>query len=309
MTHLGSQRSDVTSADGTRIAVFESGYAGGPVLVAVHGYPDNHTVWDGFAAELGDRYRVVTYDVRGAGDSDKPRGRAAYRAERLVEDLAAVLDSVSPVTPVHLVGHDWGSIQSWVAVTSPRFADRIASFTSISGPHLDYVGVWMRDRSHPSASARQFLKSWYIVAFQLPGLPERILRLTSVDRGIARAELKGRLKGSQADPVVRSEADKVNGVNLYRANMPARLARPRPRPTKIPVQVLALDEDAFVSVPLASESPVPFVEDLTVTDVPGSHWMVTARPDLVAMHVHGFIESKRPAPPATKSRRRSSASG
>ncbi len=57
----------------------ESGNPEGPVLVALHGFPDNHPVWDGVAAELGDEFRFVTYDVRGAGESDKPTATSAYR--------------------------------------------------------------------------------------------------------------------------------------------------------------------------------------------------------------------------------------
>ena len=88
----------VPSADGTRIAVQDSGAPrpDAPMLVAVHGYPDNHTVWDALVAELADRYRVVTYDVRGTGDSDKPGPRSAYRVDRLTEDLRAVLDACPP---------------------------------------------------------------------------------------------------------------------------------------------------------------------------------------------------------------------
>ncbi|WP_209719709.1 alpha/beta fold hydrolase [Marmoricola sp. OAE513] len=278
----------VTSLDGTRIAVFESGNPEGPVLVAVHGYPDNHSVWDGVAAELGDRYRVITYDVRGAGASDKPKGKAAYKIDRLVEDFAAVIDDVSPDAPVHLLAHDWGSIQSWGPVTDPRFADRIASYTSISGPHLDYVGTWMRDRSHPGASLRQALSSWYIAVFQIPWLPERVVRLAAVDQGIARAELKGRAETALKNPVVRSEADKVNGIQLYRANMPQRLARPRPVHTSIPVQVLAPTRDNYVSTRLATEVPVPFVDDLTVVEVDGSHWVVSEQPDVIGALVDTF---------------------
>lgn len=305
MTHLSVKPSSVVSADGTRIAVFESGNPDGPVLVAVHGYPDNHTVWDGIALELGAKYRVITYDVRGAGASDKPTAKASYRIERLVEDFAAVIDEVSPTAPVHLLAHDWGSIQSWGPVTDPRFADRIASYTSISGPHLDYVGIWMRDRSHPGASLRQALSSWYIAMFQIPWLPERVVRLGAVDSGIARTELKGRPGGALHHPVVRSDADKVNGIKLYRANMPQRLSRPRPVRTSVPVQVLAPRTDAFVSVRLATEVPVPYVDDLTTIEVDGSHWVVSEQPALIADLVdtfaarHGAVEAV-----ATKKRRR-----
>ncbi|RNL63321.1 alpha/beta fold hydrolase [Nocardioides marmoriginsengisoli] len=296
--------SSVQSADGTRLAVFESGNPEGPVLVAVHGYPDNHTVWDGIAAELGDRYRVIAYDVRGAGDSDKPAARSSYKIARLVEDFTAVIDAVSPDTPVHLLAHDWGSIQSWGPVTDPALAPRIASYTSISGPCLDYVGVWMRDRKHPGASLRQALKSWYIAAFQIPALPERIVSLGVVDRGIARTELKGHPAGALANPVQRSEADKVNGIKLYRANMPSTLARPRPVRTSVPVQVLAPVDDAFVSVRLATETPAPFVDDLTISEIAGSHWVVSESPERVAAYVDAFAVKNAPAAPAATRKRK-----
>lgn len=294
----------VRSADGTSIAVFESGTPTGPVLLAVHGYPDNHTVWDGIADELGDRYRVITYDVRGAGASGKPVGKTAYKLDRLVEDFAAVIDAVSPDAPVHLLAHDWGSIQAWGPVTDPRFTDRIASYTSISGPCLDYIGVWMRDRSHPGASLRQALSSWYIGVFQIPWLPERVVRLDAVDKGIARAELKNSPGTSLAHPVRRSEADKVNGINLYRANMPSRLARPKAVPTEVPVQVIAPRSDAYVSTRLATEVPVPFVKNLTVLEIDGSHWVVSEKPGMIGDLVDSFVGKHLPPQPAVKRRGR-----
>lgn len=306
MTHLSVKPSSVVSADGTRLAVFESGNPEGPVLVAIHGYPDNHTVWDGIAAELGDDYRVVTYDVRGAGESDKPTAKAAYRIDRLAEDFRAVIDEVSPDAPVHLLAHDWGSIQSWGPVTDPAFADRIASFTSISGPSLDYAGVWLRDRTHVGASLSQLLQSYYMVMFQIPKLPEKLLSLDFVGQGITRVEMLGRADAETATPVARAIADRTNGINLYRANALQRVLRPRPRRTTVPTLVLAPVEDPFAGAAVSTGAPVPYVDDLTVIEIPGSHWVVTARPDLVAMHVRDFAAGHRPttAPRSTATARR-----
>jgi pimeloyl-ACP methyl ester carboxylesterase len=268
------------SADGTRLAVHESGTHAGPVVVAVHGFPDNHAVWDGVAAALGEDVRFVAYDVRGAGDSDKPTGRAAYRMERLADDLAAVLDAVSPDEPVHLLGHDWGSIQLWGVLPDPRFAGRVASFTSISGPSLDHAAVWLRERRHPTASVRQLLASTYIAAFQVPWLPEVLLRRVSADR----------LPGG----VVRSEADRTNAVNLYRANVPGRLLRPRPPRPDVPVLVIAPRDDPYVRAALATGAPVPFVRDLTVEEVSGGHWVLVDEPARVADRVRAFV-ARQPA--------------
>ena len=269
----------VTSTDGVRLAVHESGNPDGPVVVAVHGYPDNHAVWDGVAAELGGEFRVVTYDVRGAGASEKPTGRSAYRIARLGDDLAAVLDAVSPDTPVHLLAHDWGSMQLWAPLSESRFAGRVATFTSISGPSLDHVGAWLRDRHHLGASLRQLLASTYMLAFQVPRLPEAVLRRAPIERVTGHT-------------FVRSEADKTFGINLYRANVLGRVCRPRPPRLSVPVLVLAPVDDPYSLLRTAIEAPVPYVEDLTVEQVPGGHWVITEDPRMVADRVREFIAAR-----------------
>jgi pimeloyl-ACP methyl ester carboxylesterase len=269
----------VTSTDGVRLAVHESGNPDGPVLVAVHGYPDNHHVWDRVAVALDD-FRVVTYDVRGAGESDKPAGRAAYRIEQLGDDLLTVLDAVSPDEPVHLVGHDWGSMQLWQPLSDPRLRGRVATFTSISGPSPDYVSAWLRDRSHLGASVRQVLASTYMVLFQVPRLPEAVLRRAPVGRVIGRS-------------FRRSAADKTNGINLYRANVPSRVRRPRPARLEVPVLVLAPVDDPYSRLATATQAPVPYVDDLTVEQIPGGHWVVTDDPALVADRVRAFVARAR----------------
>lgn len=284
----------VTSADGTRIAVHESGNPDGPTVVAVHGFPDNHHVWDGVTAELGDRYRVVAYDVRGAGESDKPRGRRSYRQEHLTADLLAVLDAVSPDLPVHLLAHDWGSLQSWDAVSDERLAPRFASFTSISGPSLAYASRWMRGRGHFGATARQLVASTYMLAFQVPLLPELAARAGVIQRG---AEKVGGY-----DPH-RGLAETSNGVNLYRANALRQLFRTEPRRTRVPTLVLVPTGDKFSSPQVASGAPVPYVDDLTVHEIDGGHWVVLQDPAPVAAEVAAFIEAHVPVAGKRRARR------
>ncbi|MBB4688035.1 SDR family oxidoreductase [Amycolatopsis jiangsuensis] len=268
----------VIASDGVRLSVRVRGVPDGPTVVLVHGYPDNSSLWDGVVADLGRRHRVVTYDVRGAGESDKPRLRRAYLLDQLVDDLAAVVDEVQPRGRVHLLAHDWGSIQAWHAVTGDRLRGRIASYTSISGPSLDHAGAWFRDQlSSPSPkrlvnALRQFLHSYYILLFQLPVLPELMWRT-----GAMRA-LIGRLEPDEKAPSV---ADGVHGLKLYRANMGSRMARPDPRPAEIPVQVLAPTGDAYVTTPLQTEVQ-RWVPDLWIRRVVGSHWVARGKPEVIA---------------------------
>lgn len=284
----------VPSTDGVRLAVYESGNPDGPTIVAIHGYPDNHTVWDGVADLLGADYRVVTYDVRGAGESDKPGARSAYRLRQLVDDFAAVLDAVSPADPVHVLAHDWGSMQTWPAVTDPALAGRVASFTSISGPSLDYVGAWMqRAYRHPRAALRQLAHSYYMFLFQLPGLPEAAARAGVIDRGARNGSRRWRSALAASGNPVRSEADQVNGISLYRANMLNRMSGPRPRPATMPVQVIVPMHDPYATPELVVAVAQPWVADLTVNRIAGGHWVVSERPDVIARLTGEFVA--RPA--------------
>lgn len=65
----------------------------------------------------------MSYDVRGAGASTAPRRILSYRLALLAEDLFAVADAVSPDRPVHVVAHDWGSIQAWERIEDVPAAD------------------------------------------------------------------------------------------------------------------------------------------------------------------------------------------
>jgi pimeloyl-ACP methyl ester carboxylesterase len=273
----------VTSTDGVRLAVQESGTTSGPVLVAVHGFPDNHTVWDGLRAELDGDVRFVSYDVRGAGDSDKPAGREAYRIAQLGEDFAAVIDAVSPDAPVHVLAHDWGSMQLWDPLAEPRLGGRVATFTSVSGPSVAQAAAWFRRPGHLGASLRQMASSTYMVAFQVPVLPELVLRRAPIERVAGWS-------------VRRSAADRTNGINLYRANVPGLVLRPRPRRLTVPVQVIAPVDDPYSRLDTATSAPVPYVDDLTVTEVPGGHWVVSEDPALIADRVRRFIAAKASAP-------------
>ena len=227
-------------------------------------------------ALLRDRFHVVSYDVRGAGRSGTPAGRAGYRLEQLEADLDCVLRAVSPDRPVHLLAHDWGSIQGWQFVTGSRLRGRIASFTSISGPGLAMAGRWLRSKLRPSGRdlatlARQLGRSWYLVLFQVPGLAELGWRSGVLDR----------LLGRPGPVRTRAQlADRINGLQLYRANR--RPPAGSPAAVDIPVQVLAPTGDPYVGVALQTEAPAPYVSDLRVRTVPGGHWIMRRHPEVVA---------------------------
>ncbi|GLY69268.1 hypothetical protein Atai01_58870 [Amycolatopsis taiwanensis] len=234
----------VTSGD-IDLAVYEQGPAEAPVVVLVHGYPDTHAVWDEVTQALSERFRVVRYDVRGAGASDAPRATDAYRLEHLKNDLFAVIDAVSPGEPVHLVGHDWGSIQAWEAVTEPDSAKRIASFTSISGPCLDHFAYWARRNRGRPRMLKQLLHSWYIAAFQVPVVPELVWRTAGTWWPVYLRVFEGVRRAGHPAPTVARDA--TRGLSLYRANFRGILGSPRERRTDVPVLVITLLKDRYLT--------------------------------------------------------------
>ncbi|UVS76998.1 SDR family oxidoreductase [Actinokineospora sp. UTMC 2448] len=291
--HLVVRQRTVRSGE-VDLAVFEQGDAAAPTVVLVHGYPDTHRMWDGVAERLAEDFHVVRYDVRGAGASDAPRRRADYRTERLAEDLFAVLDAVAD-GPAHVVAHDWGSIQSWEAVTDPTAPARIASFTSISGPCLDHAAHWMRRRlARPTpanlrAVLNQLTNSWYIYLFHVPVLPGLAWRTLIGPRWgalLAKAEGVPRTPGHPAPTIA---ADGARGVRLYRANMLTRMRRPRPRPADVPVQVIIPTRDRFVSAALA-EDLERWVARLWRRRIVAGHWAPVSHPDAVARMVAEFVD-------------------
>ncbi|HEY3508627.1 alpha/beta fold hydrolase [Kribbella sp. NPDC051137] len=261
-------KSTATSADGTRIAVYTYANPGAPVLVCVHGYPDNAALWEPVAELLAEDFEVVTYDVRGAGDSDHPSSTSAYALDSLQEDFQAVLDG----RVAHVLAHDWGSIQAWHFVTDPALQQRIASFTSISGPSLDHAGYFLRRGGR--AAVGQLLHSWYIFYFHLPYLPELAWRKGWAQRAF------NRLERQPADDH-RTLGDYLNGMKLYRANVIPRLRRPAERRTDVPVLAVSPDADPFVTTPLQTDV-ARWAPNLTVKVIRGGHWIPRNEPGLVA---------------------------
>jgi pimeloyl-ACP methyl ester carboxylesterase len=291
---ITATRSRTIDAGDVRLSVEERGDPSHPTVVLVHGYPDTKAVWSDVAPRLAERFHVVAYDVRGAGASTTPKDRAAYDLERLTDDFLAVVDATSPHHPVHLVGHDWGSIQGWEFVTSPRTAGRVASFTSMSGPCLDHVGLWFRERVRRPTPRRlaavvtQAARSWYISAFQVPFLPELAWR-TVVPRRLPRAiaRMEG---GTPRPPAPTLSSDGVHGVNLYRRNVPRRMRRPRRDAyAHAPVQLVVLTGDPFVS-PRLYEDLDRWVPVLKERRLDGHHWVPRTEPETVARWIAEFVD-------------------
>lgn len=295
---------------GLSLAVAEWGDAANPTIVLVHGYPDTSAVWDLVAERLAERFHVVIYDVRGAGASDAPVQADGYKLPLLVQDMGAVIDAVSPDAPVHLVGHDWGSIQAWEAVTSSTLDGRISSFTSISGPSLDHVRTWTRQRFRhltPKSLRElggQAVRSAYIGFFHTPGVAWAAERFhnrlgrarTWWAKGLARTE------GAQVDdrwPAPTFGTDVANGMHLYRANIGPKFVRGDEPHTDVPVQIVIPTGDRFVPASLLAGlehvSPTTWRREVTAR-----HWVPRSHPGDLATWIIELVDHVEGAPAAPR---------
>ncbi|TDU03850.1 pimeloyl-ACP methyl ester carboxylesterase [Streptomyces sp. 846.5] len=287
-------------AGDVELDVVEAGDPTWPTLLFLHGYPDCKQVWEPVMSRLVDRYHVVAYDVRGAGQSTAPAPRAEnYLLERLEDDVLAVLDALAPYGPVHLVGHDWGSVQGWEFATSPRLCGGLASFTSISGPCLDHFGLWMRARlrrptlRHLVQAAGQGMRSWYVYAFQVPRVPELLWRGPLGRRWPAVRRALERLPAADDRPSATLPEDAANGTWLYRANVRPRMRHPRPdRVATVPVQLIVPLQDPYLSPHLYDDLDqwAPVLRRRTVR---AGHWLPLTRPDELAELIGGFVDEVR----------------
>ncbi|MCW2736672.1 alpha/beta fold hydrolase [Nocardioides sp.] len=256
------------------LAVFEGGAPAGAVVLLVHGWPDTHRMWRGVADLLADDYRVVAYDTRGQGDSVTGAPDDAFTLDLLANDLVAVIDAVSPGRPVHVVGHDWGSIQSWEAVCRPGAEERIASFCSISGPNLTHVLSWVRGTlRHPTLRGLLDLAGQAVSSSYVPFLV------------------------SPMAPVVlgaMGQRTMVSGLRYYRANLTTGSRSARDQRTQVPVLQLVPTRDVAVR-PVTAAVSEPFVETIERRPLPYGHWVARTHPEVVAAEIRWFVRHTQPA--------------
>lgn len=154
---------DVTT-NGVRLRCHVAGE--GPLVILLHGFPERWFSWEAQLRALASRgYRAVAPDLRGYGDSERPA--TGYDVASLAADVAGLVDAFdTPAATV--IGHDWGGAITWC--TAERHPEKVTRFAVLNCPHpwvLRQVGLF--------GSPRQFARSWYILFFGLPELPERWL--------------------------------------------------------------------------------------------------------------------------------------
>jgi pimeloyl-ACP methyl ester carboxylesterase len=122
------------AARGLAFDVQAAGPPDGVPVLLLHGFPQHAGMWDGMLPALhGAGLHTIAVNQRGYSPGARPVDVDAYRISECAADALAILDSLAGARPVHVVGHDWGSVVGWhVAAWYP---ERVRTFTAISVPH------------------------------------------------------------------------------------------------------------------------------------------------------------------------------
>lgn len=286
----------VDSADGVRIAVYQDGNPEGPTVVLVHGWPDSHVLWDGVVPLLAERFRIIRYDNRGVGLSAAPKSVSAYTMERFADDFAAVIGELSPGQPVHVLAHDWGSTGVWRYLSRPGADDRVASFTSVSGPSqdylLDYIFGGLRRPWRPRRflrSVAQTLRMTYMLLFSVPVLAPLLIRV-ALSSAAVRRRLVDNIPIEQIHHSDKLPSDAARSRKVYPANYFRSFTMRRSNHVvDVPVQLIVNTQDKFVR-PYGYDETARWAPRLWRRDIRAGHFAPMSHPQVLAAAVYDFAD-------------------
>jgi epoxide hydrolase 4 len=268
--------------------------ASGRLCIMLHGFPEFWYSWRRQIPALAAAgFHVLVPDLRGYNLSDKPRGIAAYRIDYLIGDVLGLIEHAGAQRAA-IIGHDWGGVIAWhLAMYHPQVVEKLVI---LNAPH---PAAYRRELR----SWKQLLKSWYVFFFQMPGLPELLLRAGDFDslgrmlrsqpvnpEAFAPEDVR-RYKQAMAQPGALTAA-----IDYYRAFFRYRNQRTVSDNTPINVPVLLLwgERDTYLS-PRLTEGLNAWVPNLRLLRFPDvSHWIQNDSPERVNRLMIDFLRGTSP---------------
>lgn len=275
---------------------FEVAIAGkGPhIALCLHGFPEFNYSWRAqipLLVRLG--YRVWAPNLRGYGQSSRPRGVAAYALPELLADVAGLIDAAQATDTV-LIGHDWGGALAWAfAIRRQR---PLARLVVMNAPH---PAIFARELKTWSQRRR----SWYIYFFQLPWLPEVLLAANGARRirGAFRSKVRDSSRLSRQDLQVYATHALQPGaltamINWYRAAFRQLIAgghgkgKTLPR-IEVPTLLIWGEQDLALGIG-NTHGLDAYIDQLTLKRLPGvSHWVQQDAPEQVNALLETWLET------------------
>jgi pimeloyl-ACP methyl ester carboxylesterase len=276
--------------NGISLHVVQAGPDNGTPIIFLHGFPEFWYGWRrqiDFFAQSG--CRLIIPDQRGYNLSDKPREIEEYHIDRLADDIIGLMDALH-LEKVHLVGHDWGGAVAWRIAS--QYPQRLEKLIILNVPHPSVMQRSLRK------SRAQLWKSWYILFFQIPLLPEMLIQRNDWSRAV-----KALLNSSRPDTFTDNDLERYREawsrpwafrsmINWYRVAL-----RVKTKPSRfplIPVPTLLIwgTEDKFLGREMAEPS-IEKCENGQLVFIEGAtHWVQHEEPEQVNLLIRNFIENR-----------------
>jgi len=273
------------AVNGVRLHWVEAG--SGPLVVLLHGFPEFWYSWRHQIAALSRAgFRVVAPDLRGYNESDKPAGVRHYRLSVLVDDVAGLIRRAGE-SRAAVVGHDWGGLIAWqVAMRRPEV---VAKLAVLNAPH---PAAMQRELRWPM----QWLRSWYILFFQLPWLPEWYLRSRDyafLDQALLRPPARPGAFSAEDVAEYKRALDRPGALtatlSYYRGLFRFRRDAASYRSIAAPTLLIWGERDRYLGVRL-TEGLERWVANLRVERLPdASHWVQNDAPEQVSRLLIEFL--------------------
>lgn len=276
--------------NGISLRVITAGPTKVSPLVFLHGFPETAELsWrhqlDWFAAK---GYKIIAIDQRGYNLSGKSQRVVDYRLELLAGDVIGIIRTLGYEQAI-VVGHDWGAAVTWYL--ADHHAKVVRRAIILNCPHgMAFKRTLLRN-------PRQWLRSWYILFFQLPWLPEHVLARN--DYALLRKTLRASARPgtfSAADLERYVEAWRQPGalrsmLNWYRALVRYPIVLDPSRKITMPVLMLWGEQDRFLLTDMAEPS-IEMCEDGRLVRMPeASHWLQHEAAEEVNRLIHDFLQA------------------
>ena len=250
-------------------------------VILLHGFPDTADCWAQVAALIAQQCYVIVPDGRGIHRSDAPSEISAYAIDSLVADVFAIADALVPHRTFILVGHDWGGVVAWAAVSLQP--GRIARALLCNAPH---PAIFLDALNHDTAQQHA---SRYISALRSEGFEERFaqndyeIALGAFASVPLTAHQKDALRAAWARP------GRIRGaLNWYRAATFAITGGTCDIPIpdgSIPIELLWGAHDGSLLVSLAERhlQSLPWISLTVLPDA--NHWLPRTHPSEIASRI------------------------
>ncbi|WP_051556433.1 alpha/beta fold hydrolase [Alkalihalobacterium bogoriense] len=258
----------------------------GPLVILLHGFPE---FWYGWRfqiealAKAG--YRVVVPDQRGYNLSEKPQKIESYTIDILRDDILGLLSSLQRKKAI-FIGHDWGGLVAWhIATTDPLCVEKLIILNSPQ-PHVMVKVV--------SYLPIQWYKSFYLLLFQPPFLPEWAFRnqhFQLFETIMEKTSRNGTFTTDDFAVYKTAWSQKqalTTMVHWYRAMRKGTIKQVKERAITVPVRIIWGKDDVFLSLSLAKKS-IEHCVDCKLVLVDATHWVHLEQPQLVNKFLLEFI--------------------